>query len=293
MMDLARKLAPSDLSVLIQGETGVGKEVLAKWLHEKSDQGKGSFIAVNCGAIPENLIESTLFGHKRGAFTGAVADQTGKFILAHGGTIFLDEVADLPLAVQGKLLRVLQERVVEPVGATRPIAVQVRVLCASHKNLKRLIEKGEFREDLYYRLAEVTLEIPPLRERPEDVILICQQYLKENKIDKKLSPAAWEWLPMQKWTGNVRELLSNLKRAALLSSGKELEVRDFLVTESSTQEKSWLGAPNLEDAIRDFQQEKVKTALKLTEGNRKNAADLLGINQRTLFRYLEDIREEL
>lgn len=293
MMDLARKLAPSDLSVLIQGETGVGKEVLAKWLHERSEHGKGAFIAVNCGAIPENLIESTLFGHKRGSFTGAIADQTGKFVLAHGGTIFLDEVADLPLSVQGKLLRVLQERVVEPVGAQKPISVHVRVLCASHKNLRKLVERGEFREDLYYRLAEVTLEIPPLRERPEDIILICQQYLRDNKIDKKISTGAWEWLPTQKWTGNVRELLSTLKRATLLSQTKELEIRDFLGTEPSAKEKSWLGAATLEDAVREFQQEKVKIALKLSEGNRKSAADLLGVNQRTLFRYLEDIREDV
>lgn len=293
MMGLARKIAPSDLSILIQGETGTGKEVLAKWLHEQSLQSKGSFVAVNCGAIPENLIESTLFGHKRGAFTGAIADQTGKFVLAHGGTLFLDEVADLPLAVQGKLLRVLQEKMVEPVGAQRPISIQVRVLCASHKDLKRMVEKGEFRQDLYYRLAEMTLQIPSLRERPEDSILICQHYLKEHKVEKKLSSGAWEWIQSQKWPGNVRELLSNLKRANLLSQGPELIVSDFLSPSSSAKEKSWLGASTLDDAIRDFQNDKVKMALKLTDGNRKNAADLLGINQRTLFRYLEDLREDV
>ncbi len=293
VLDLSRKLAPSDLSVLIQGETGVGKEVLAKWLHQKSGSAKGAFVAVNCGAIPENLIESILFGHKRGAFTGAVADQTGKFVLAHGGTLFLDEVADLPLTVQGKLLRVLQEREVEPVGASKPISIHVRVLCASHKNLRQLVLDGKFREDLYYRLAEVTFEIPPLRERPEDVLLICQQYLQENKIDKKLSIAAWEWLPTQRWTGNVRELLSSLRRASLLSLGKEIEVGDFVGPGSGTKERSWLGALTLDEAVRDFQREKIRIALKLTGGNRKNASDLLGVNQRTLFRYLEDMREEL
>ncbi len=293
VLDLSRKLAPSDLSVLIQGETGVGKEVLAKWLHQKSGRAKGAFVAVNCGAIPENLIESILFGHKRGAFTGAVADQTGKFVLAHGGTLFLDEVADLPLTVQGKLLRVLQEREVEPVGASKPISIHVRVLCASHKDLRRLVQEGKFREDLYYRLAEVTFEIPPLRQRPEDVLLICQQYLQENKIDKMLSIAAWEWLPTQRWTGNVRELLSSLRRACLLSMGKEIEVGDFLGPGSGTKERSWLGALTLDEAVRDFQREKIRIALKLAGGNRKNASDLLGVNQRTLFRYLEDMREEL
>jgi DNA-binding NtrC family response regulator len=293
LIGLARKIASSDLSVLIQGETGSGKEVLSKWIHEQSSTSKRPFVAVNCGAIPENLIESILFGHKRGAFTGAVADQTGKFVLAHGGSIFLDEVADLPLAVQGKLLRVLQEKTVEPVGSNKTVSVSVRVIAASHKNLKRLVEKGEFREDLYYRLAEMVLEIPPLRRRPEDALLICHQYLKDNKIDKKISTGAWEWIQLQRWPGNVRELLSCLKRAVILSQDKELLVKDFLGPHSQKSEKSWLGADNLDEAMRHFQAEKVKIALSLSDGNRKNAADLLGVNQRTLFRYLEDIREDL
>jgi DNA-binding NtrC family response regulator len=293
MLGLARRIAPSDLSVLVQGETGVGKEVLAKWLHDKGPGAKGTFVAVNCGAIPENLIESTLFGHKKGSFTGAISDQTGKFVLAHGGTLFLDEVADLPLNVQGKLLRALQEKSIEPVGAARPISVDVRVICATHKDLRAMVEKGTFREDLYYRLAEVTLEIPALRTRGEDCVLIAEDYLQENKVDKKLSPAAWQWLQTQRWPGNVRELLSTLKRARLLAQGKQIEVKDLMPASSlNSSSTSWLGADTLDEACRKFQQDKVRTALQMTGGNRKEAADLLGVTSRTLFRYLEDLREE-
>ena len=290
VVNLARKIAPSDLSVLIQGETGVGKEVMAKWLHEKSQYSSGAFVAVNCGAIPENLIESTLFGHKKGSFTGAIADHTGKFVLAHGGTIFLDEVADLPLTLQGKLLRVIQERSVEPVGSNRAVSINVRILCASHKDLKKLVEKGEFREDLYYRIAETTLEIPPLRDRKQDALLIGQNYLIEMNSKKKFSKDAAEWIQSQKWQGNVRELLSSIKRASVLSQGSEIEVRDFVETCVSSSERHWLGAPNLDDAIKNFQLEKVQLALKLSDGNRKNAAELLGVTPRTLFRYLEDFK---
>ena len=289
---LAERIAPSDLSVLVEGETGVGKEVLAKWIHEQSPYKNGPFVAVNCGAIPENLIESILFGHKRGSFTGAVADQTGKFLLAQGGTIFLDEVADLPLHVQGKLLRVLQERVVEPIGTNKPIAVNVRVLSATHKTLDSQVKKGTFREDLYYRLAELTLEIPPLRERPEDIVLIGQQFLKENKVEKRISRETWQWLQSQRWTGNVRELLSALKRASFLSQSEEITIRDFLGPKSPKVETNWLGAKNLDQAVKNFQSQKVKAALSISDGNRKNAADLLGVNQRTLFRYLEEMRNE-
>lgn len=291
MIALARRIAPSDLSILVQGETGVGKEVLAKWLHTHGPGSKGSFVAVNCGAIPENLIESTLFGHKKGSFTGAIADQTGKFVLAHGGTLFLDEVADLPLPVQGKLLRVLQERAVEPVGATRSISVQTRVICATHKDLRSMVDAGTFREDLYYRLAEVTLEIPPLRLRPQDTLLIAQDYMAQQGIDKKISPGCWEWMQTQRWPGNVRELLSALRRAALLAQGSKIEVKDFLPAPTQSTSKAWLGGESLDEACQKFQHEKVRIALQMTGGNRKDAAELLGVTSRTLFRYLEDIRE--
>jgi DNA-binding NtrC family response regulator len=291
LINMARRVAPSDLSVLIQGETGVGKEVLAKWLHSKGPNPKGPFVPVNCGAIPENLIESTLFGHKKGSFTGAINDQIGKFVQAHGGTLFLDEIGDLPLNVQGKLLRALQEKSIEPLGAGRPISVQVRVLCASHKNLTELVKKGLFREDLYYRLAEITLEIPPLRLRPEDTILIAQDLLKQINADKKLSADAWEWLQNQRWPGNVRELLTALRRAILMSQKDTLEARDFLLPNMTKAADDWLGGQTLDLAMKNFQMEKVRRALERSQGNRQEAARLLGITSRTLFRYLEDMRE--
>lgn len=292
--ELAQKIAPTELSLLIQGETGVGKEVLARWVHEKSESSKGPFVAVNCGAIPENLIESVLFGHKKGSFTGAMSDQIGKFQFANNGTLFLDEIGDLPVNVQVKLLRALQEKAVEPVGSNKPTPVNVRVVSASHKNLLDLVQQGKFREDLYYRLAEVTLEIPALRMRGEDIGLIASQYLSEQNIEKRLSAAAWEWLKSQPWTGNVRELLSHLKRATILASGDEIEIADFKYGVSSSkisEESSWLGGATLEEASQKFLLSKVQTALKLTGGNRKAAAELLGITPRTLFRYLEDMRE--
>jgi DNA-binding NtrC family response regulator len=291
--EMAKKIAPTELSVLIQGETGVGKEVLARWIHSKSEVAKGLFVAVNCGAIPENLIESVLFGHKKGSFTGALADQIGKFQFANNGTLFLDEIGDLPQTVQVKLLRALQERVVEPIGSNKPLPVNVRVVAASHKNLLDLVSKGKFREDLYYRLAEITLEIPPLRERREDIGLITSQYLTEQNSSKRLSALAWEWIKAQTWSGNVRELLSHLKRASILAASDEIEIADFnygVREQGALKEFSWLGGSNLEEASQKFLSEKVQMALRLSGGNRKAAAELLGITPRTLFRYLEEMR---
>lgn len=293
LVHVASRVASTELSVLIQGETGVGKEVLAKWIHSKSDAASGPFVAVNCGAIPENLIESTLFGHKRGAFTGAHADQTGKFQQAQGGTLFLDEIGDLPLPMQVKILRAIQEKIIEPVGASRTTPIQVRILSASHKNLFQLVKAGQFREDLYYRLAEVTLEIPALRERPDDIGLIVTEFLRDS--DKRLSQKAWDWVRSREWKGNVRELLSNLRRARIMSSGSIIEIEDFQsgVPKALINESNWLGGDNLDAALHQFLKSKVKKALQLSGGNRKQAAELLGVTPRTLFRYLEDFREEL
>ena len=293
VIQLARKISPSDLNVHIMGETGTGKEVLANWIHAKAFSTKSPFIPVNCGALPENLIESILFGHKKGSFTGATTDQTGKFIMAHGGTLFLDEIGDLPLHVQGKLLRVLQEKQVEPIGSNKSITVDVRVVCASHKNLFQMVKDGKFREDLYYRLAEVTLEIPPLRKRPEDISLIAHEFIQTNYKDKNFSLETIEWLSTQDWLGNVRELLSTLKRACLLSSNSEVLVSDLERKDSlGSQKKDWLGSKDLETAVKEFQSTKVLAALKKSSGNRNSAAKLLGINPRTLFRHLESIRQD-
>lgn len=291
----AKKVASTDISVLIQGETGVGKELMAQWIHKNSDRSRGPFVAVNCGAIPSELLESTLFGHKKGSFTGAVSDQIGKFQLASGGTLFLDEIADLPEILQVKLLRALQERVIEPVGAQKPVSVDVRILSASHKNIGKMIEAGRFREDLYFRLAEIVLEIPPLRERPEDIPLLAASFLKSIDDEKRFSTEAWEWLKSQPWKGNAREVLSAVKRAAVLSSGSEIRVED-LTRGLPTGQKSfaldgygWLGGKDLDEARDKFVQEKIRLALAQSGGQKNKAAELLGITTRTLFRYLEDM----
>ena len=295
-IELARKIAPSDLAVLVQGETGVGKEVLSRWIHEKSDRKGKPFIAVNCSAIPNELLESVLFGHKKGSFTGAHSDQIGKIQQADGGTLFLDEIGDLPLSLQAKFLRVLQDKCVEPVGSTRAVQVDVRFISATHKNVKELVSQGKFREDLYYRLAEITLWIPPLRERPGDIRLLAAQILSEVAPQKRMSDEAWGWLLSQPWRGNVREMKGAIKRAALLSSGDSIAKEGFLYGSEShsvgaatwvSAEKSWLGAENLEKAKHLFVWQKIQQALELTAGNRTKAAELLGVTPRTLFRYLE------
>lgn len=298
---LARDVAGSDLSLLISGETGVGKEVMAKWIHELSPRAQGPFTAVNCAAIPRELLESVLFGHKRGAFTGATSDQIGKFQAANGGTLFLDEMADLPIALQAKILRAVQERSIEPLGSNKSLRVDVRFIAATHKNLRQMVRSGEFREDLYFRLAEVTIAIPALRDRRDDIPVLSAQLLRElGAEEKKLSPAAWQWLKSQTWAGNVRELRSTLKRVLLLSRGKEIELADFrrgLPDEELHPTKSdlelWLGGETLEAARDRFTMEKVSLALNRTAGNRTRAAELLGITPRTLFRYLDEFGSKI
>jgi transcriptional regulator with GAF, ATPase, and Fis domain len=294
--EIAKQVADSDLSVLIQGETGVGKEVMARWLHEKSSRARGPFVAVNCGAIPSELLESLLFGHKKGSFTHAFSDQIGKIQQAHGGTLFLDEIGDLPPALQPKLLRVLNDKRLEPIGAIKPIAVDARILTATHKPLKELVATKAFRDDLYYRLAEMTLWIPPLRSRAADIVLIAGEWLRELDAEKTFSDDARQWMLTQSWKGNVRELKSAVKRAVVLCGGKEVQKKHFLLgIESELQAESairpemdWLGGENLEEAKLGFVMAKIQQALERTGGNRTKAARLLGVTSRTLFRYLED-----
>jgi transcriptional regulator with GAF, ATPase, and Fis domain len=245
---------------------------------------------VNCGAIPSELLESLLFGHRKGAFTGAHTDQTGKFQLADGGTLFLDEIGDLPENLQVKLLRVLQEKTVEPLGSQKPVKVDVRVIAATHKNLSRLVEEGRFREDLFYRIAEMRLEIPPLRDRPCDIPLLATLFLKKFARQKRFSQKGWEWLKVQEWRGNVRELMSCIKRASVLSTQDEIQQQDLkLITPVKVSDaKNWLGGRDLDEAKNSFLREKVRQALSLSSGNRTKAADLLGVTPRTLFRYLEE-----
>jgi transcriptional regulator with GAF, ATPase, and Fis domain len=291
---IAQRVAATRLSVLISGETGAGKELMAQWIHAQSERRAALFVALNCGAIPGELLESILFGHRKGAFTGAVSDQAGKFQLASGGTLFLDEIGDLPERLQVKLLRVLQEGAVEPLGAGKPVKVDVRVVAATHRNLSRLVAEGRFRQDLYYRIAETVVTIPALRERPEDVALLAAKFLKEAAPEKTLPRATLEWLSSLAWPGNVRELRSAVQRAAALAPGRELREADFLVglpKDSVVRDTNWLEGADLEEAKQLFVQRKIRLALDRSGGNRQKAADLLGVTARTLFRYLEDERE--
>ena len=231
MFDLLERIIPSDVAVLIYGETGTGKELVAKALHEYGVRKSKPFLAENCAAVPAELLESELFGHKRGSFTGAVADRAGHFVAANGGTVFLDEIGDMPMAMQAKLLRVLQEGEVRPVGSNKTLMVDVRCLAATNKDLRAMCAEGTFREDLYFRLNVITIELPPLRDRKGDVRhlvnFISGQIVEEMGCELHLNPAAIECLERWAWPGNVRELENELRRAAALSGGAEIGPEDL------------------------------------------------------------------
>ncbi len=216
LLELAARVAQSDVTVLLTGESGTGKEVYARFIHAHSKRNAGPFIAVNCAAIPDQMLEALLFGHEKGAFTGAQARSTGKFVQANGGTILLDEITEMDLSLQAKLLRVLQEREVEPLGASKPIALDVRVLATSNRDLEQTVRDGEFREDLYYRLSVFPLQIPPLRERPGDVVALARRFVAARGGANSLSDAALSRLVSYAWPGNVRELENAMQRALLL-----------------------------------------------------------------------------
>jgi sigma-54 dependent transcriptional regulator, flagellar regulatory protein len=226
---LVTTIAHSNATVMITGESGTGKELLARSLHEQSDRAGGAFVPINCSAIPKELLESELFGHRKGSFTGAVADRMGRFELAHGGTIFLDEIGDMSLDMQVKLLRVLQERVIDPVGSTRQIPIDVRVIAATHRDLEAEIQAGRFREDLYYRLNVLPVVTPPLRERPVDIVELLQFYAEHYKLPKgqavQFTPAFLEALVSYAWPGNVRELCNLMDRFSTLYPGQTLDLR--------------------------------------------------------------------
>ena len=290
MLEVFRKLqkvAGTDISVLITGETGTGKELIAKELHRRSPRADGPFVTINCGAIPENLIESELFGHVRGAFTGAVMNRPGKFQVADKGTLFLDEIGELPLNLQVKLLRALQERVVFRVGDSKPEKVDIRVVAATNRNLEEEIRNGNFREDLYYRLNVVNLWLPPLRDRGDDVMIIAKVLLSKYADELKsqvrgFSPASLSAIKKCPWPGNIRQLENRIKKALVLCDQTLLSPEDLDLGASA--ENTILP---LEKAKEDFQRKYVLEVLERNNGNRTQTARDLGVDPRTIFRYLE------
>jgi transcriptional regulator with GAF, ATPase, and Fis domain len=293
MLDVFRKVekvATTDISVLITGETGTGKELIAKEVHERSSRAKGPFVTINCGAIPENLLESELFGHVKGAFTGAVANKRGKFHSADGGTLFLDEVGELPLQLQVKLLRALQEKIVMRVGGIRPEPVDIRILAATNRDLEQAIKQSEFREDLFYRLNVVNILLPPLRDRGEDVMVIAKYFLNKyaeefsSKV-KGFSPNAAIALRKYNWPGNIRQLENHLKKAVVLADRPLLSPEDLDLLADTLPD-----IVPLAQAKEDFQRRYINEVLARNNGNRTKTARDLGVDPRTIFRHLE--REE-
>ena len=281
-------LADSDATVLLLGETGTGKEVVARSIHRHGRRAKAPFVPVNCAAIPGELLESLLFGHVRGAFTGAVADRLGSFREAQGGTLFLDEIGDMDLAMQAKLLRALQERVVTPVGG-KPAPIDVRVVAATHRDLRQSVRDGRFREDLYYRLGVVPIVLPPLRERLADIIPLAEHFLALAATPKRLSAGAAARLLAHPWPGNVRELVNAITRASTLVRRPVIEADDlaFLSADPAPSTSTdWL-AGRLPEAVERLEREMIRRALLETGGNRAQAAERLGIRRQLLYQKLE------
>ena len=291
IFSLSAKVAKYNTTVLIYGASGTGKELIAKGIHFSSDRSKNSFVPVNCGGIPENLLESELFGYKKGAFTGALKDKTGLFEEASDGTIFLDEIGEMPLSLQVKLLRVLQENEIRPVGDSKPKKIDVRVLAATSKNLEQEIKNGTFREDLFYRLNVLPINLPPLRERNEDIPLLCNHFINQfnNRLHKDIigiTPAAMSLLLKHNWPGNVRELENVIERALVLAEDKLLVPENFpsLIgeREGTDQIDKIFEGYSLKDAQKDLEKMLISKALTKTEGNRTKAAQLLEISHPSL-----------
>ena len=287
LLSRAYRVAGGDASVFIEGESGTGKELLAKAIHRASRRAQAPFIAVNCGAIPENLLESELFGHRRGAFTGAIQDHQGLFVSASGGTLFLDEIGDMPPPLQVKLLRVLQEREVRPVGATRSVPVDVRVISATHRDLEEEMKAGRFREDLFYRLNVVTLSLPPLNQRRDDIPLLAEYFRAElaqryQKPVAAFSRSAMELLMAADWTGNVRQLYNVVEQAVALSAGPQIQAS---VLQDAIKDRVEDIVP-FADARRQFEFDYLVGLLQMTRGNVTQAARLAGRNRTEFYKLL-------
>lgn len=310
LLEFVRQVAKSHASILIQGESGTGKELLARYIHGHSRRCLGPFVAVNCAALPEGLLESEMFGHERGAFTGAIGNKPGKFELAHHGTILLDEVSEMPMALQAKLLRVLQEREVDRVGGKKPLPVDIRVISTTNRNLREMIRAGSFREDLFYRLNVVPVRLFPLRERVDDIAPLARAFfLKHGYGQAQLSAEALGELKNNPWRGNVRELFNVLERAAIVAQGDVIEPVHLLLEDGSGAEEEKfsqnpalaarppsdtapLTAPDPSVSVRAMEEQLIFKTLKQVNENRTRAAKLLGISVRTLRNKLKQYRDK-
>jgi DNA-binding NtrC family response regulator len=300
VVKLAQQIAPSDASVLITGESGTGKEVLARFVHAKSNRARAPFISVNCAAIPEHLLESELFGHEKGSFTGAIARRIGKFEESSGGTLLLDEISEMDVRLQAKLLRAIQERVIDRVGGGKPVPVDLRIIATSNRNLAEVVKAGTFREDLFYRLNVVNLKIPPLRERPADVLELAdhfvKMYAKANGMTRVLSTEARAQLIANRWPGNVRELENAMHRAVLIAASDAIGPEAIIAPDGARLEEQ-RAAPAVAHAtfaaeavtralvgrtVADVERDLILETLKHCLGNRTHAANILGISIRTL-----------
>ncbi|HEX5787260.1 MAG TPA: PEP-CTERM-box response regulator transcription factor [Woeseiaceae bacterium] len=280
---MIEKVAPTDATTLLLGESGTGKELLARALHRLSNRAESNFVAINCAAIPENLLESELFGHEKGAFTGAHKQTIGKVEIANGGTLFLDEIGDMPLPLQAKMLRFLQERVIERVGGRQEIPVDVRVLCATNQKLETLIAQNQFRDDLYYRIAEITINIPPLRDREEGRLILARTLLqkyceKQKRALNGFSDDAIAAIEAYAWPGNVRELENKIKGAVIMADGKLVTAADLGFTGSGDQQSL-----NLREVRQRAESKAIRVALTRSYGNISKAAELLGVTRPTLY----------
>lgn len=291
VMEIAETVASSRAPVLVDGESGTGKELLARYVHERGVRRQKPFVAVNCAALPRDLLESELFGHERGAFTGAITRKTGKFELANGGTILLDEISEMELSLQGKLLRVLQEYEIDRVGGQGPVAIDVRVVATTNRRLREMVDRGQFREDLFYRLAVIPLSMPPLRERHGDVDLLIDHYLGKFGNGRALTVPrdVRQQLSQRAWPGNVRELEHAIERAVLLATGETLSLEDFAEREAPAAPRGSLGTL-AGMTVREVEKQLIFVTLERTRNNRTQAAKLLGISIRTLRNKLSEYR---
>lgn len=289
IFDLIKRVSSASSNVLITGESGTGKEVVARSIHSHSPRAKKPFIAINCTAIPESLMESELFGHVKGSFTGATGDKKGLFEEAEGGTLFLDEIGDMDISLQSKLLRVLQDRTIKPVGANQSKPIDVRVIAATHKDLKKAILQSQFREDLFYRLAVIPIVVPPLRHRPEDIPLLAHHFLRKYSALNSgrvvgFTQAALLKLMTLSWPGNVRELENMIERMVVLSRGSQIDLTEIPESENTPNEQFFGQSTSDSPTLEELEKRYMQLILEKTGGKKERAAQILGINRRTLYR---------